>query len=306
MALIHRLAIVGVGLIGGSLARALKRAKACEYVVGCARDRERLKKAVALGVIDEFNTDVGSAVRGADMVVVATPLGTTKAVFQSMAGQLNADAIVTDAGSAKEQVVAAARAFLNRHFRLFVPGHPVAGTEKSGVEASCAELFEGHRVILTPLDETDAIAVERVQMMWEKTGAEVVTMGAERHDRLLAATSHLPHVLAYSLVDCLTRMDERQDIFRFAAGGFADFTRIASSSPRMWHDICFANRDNLVRMLEQFGAHLEEIKDAIRRDDSQAVMEVLTRAKAARDDYAAERNTQGGTSKSGHDVDPES
>ena len=288
MALIRRLAIIGVGLIGGSLARAVRRANACEYVVGCARDRERLKKAVALGVIDEFNTDVGSAVRGADMVVIATPLGTTQAVLQSMAGQLDANAIVTDVGSAKEQVVAAARACLNRHFKLFVPGHPVAGTEKSGVEASFAELFQGHRVILTPLAETDAVAVERVQMMWEKTGAKVVTMGVEQHDRILAATSHLPHVLAYSLVDCLAQMNERQDIFRFAAGGFADFTRIASSSPRMWHDICFANRDNLLQMLEQVSTHLEELKDAIRHADSQAVMDVLTRAKAARDDYAAE------------------
>ncbi|MCI0400150.1 MAG: prephenate dehydrogenase/arogenate dehydrogenase family protein [Gammaproteobacteria bacterium] len=304
--MIGRLAIIGVGLIGGSLARALKRARACEHVIGCARNQEGLKKAMALGVIDEFAMDVGSATEGADMVVVATPLGTTEAILKSMAGHLHADALVTDVGSAKATVAAAARKSLDRHLALFVPGHPVAGTEKSGVEASFAELFEGHRVILTPLLETDPKAVQRVQKMWEKTGAEVIMMDVERHDKLLAATSHLPHTLAYSLVDCLAQMDERADIFRFAAGGFADFTRIASSSPSMWHDICLANRDNLLEVIEQFSHRLEELKDALREADSNALMEMLTRAKAARDVYAANCNSQRAPGKTGPAVGPKS
>jgi len=287
---IDHLAVLGVGLIGGSLARALKRKKYCRRVTGSGRHQGNLEKAVALGVIDDFHLNPAEAVRGADVVLLATPLATTGPLCRALAPGLKDDAIVTDAGSAKMSVIDAARAALPaQHFRNFVPAHPIAGTEKSGVEASFAELYEKHLVILTPVPETAPAAVERVGAMWRAAGAEVVNMPAERHDEVLAATSHLPHMLAYALVDCLARMQEREEIFRFAAGGFADFTRIASSNPEMWHDICLANRESLLRMVDRFGQHLEEVRLAVERGDSARLLEIFSRAKHARDEFGRTR-----------------
>jgi len=288
--LINRLAIIGVGLIGGSLARALKRKKACGSVIGYGRDMANLQKAVDLKVIDEFSLTIASAVKDADVVVLATPLNTTEALLKSMRGYLRDDVIITDAGSAKGSVVEAARNTLDKLFPRFVPGHPIAGKEKSGVEASVADLFEGHRVILTPLPETSINALGLISEMWELTGAEVVQLSVEQHDEILAATSHLPHMLAYALVDCLAGMQEREEIFKFAAGGFADFTRIASSHPQMWHDICFSNRKALLNALDQFDEYLNKIRVAIREDDSDELLKIFTRARETRDRFTQMRN----------------
>ncbi len=286
---IDHLTIIGIGLIGGSLARALKRANVCDRVTGCARSIPELEKAVALGVIDDFSTNPADAVKGADLVLVAIPLGACEQLFEKIAPHLGAETIVTDAGSVKGSIVDSARKKLGDHFPRFVPGHPIAGTEKSGVDASFAELFDDHRVILTPVDETDPLALDRVRTMWEKAGSGVDFMSVARHDEVLAATSHLPHVMAYSLVNTLSKMEESGDVFRFAAGGFADFTRIASSSPQMWHDIVFANREAVLGLLDSYEKGIDDLKAALQNDDSQFVMNMLAEAKQARDDFADNR-----------------
>ena len=288
-AMIRRLCIIGAGLIGGSLARDLGRLGQVGEIVGSSRHASNLERAVALGVIDRFDTDAARAVAGADMVVVAAPLGAMAGIFEHIREALGDDAVITDVGSAKGSVVAAARAGLGPRYARFVPAHPVAGTEHSGVEASAEHLFERRRVILTPTPETDACALGRVARMWEAVGAEVVEMDVTRHDEVLAATSHLPHMLAYTLVDVLGGMEERAEIFRFSAGGLRDFTRVASSDPQMWHDICQANRDALSDVLERFGAGLGRLGDAVRRGDGAFVRSVFVRAKAIRDRYCGDR-----------------
>lgn len=280
---LKRLCIIGVGLIGGSLARALRQADAAGEIVGAGRGRTTLERAVELGVIDRFETDPGAAVRDADMVVVAVPLKAIRPVLASIAGHLPPNCVLTDVGSAKQCVVDDARAVFGTLPAGFIPGHPIAGTERSGVEASFPELFQGRRVILTPLLESEAWAHERVKAMWEATGAEVVDMGVRHHDDVLAATSHLPHVLAYTLVDSLARLDDRAEIFRYAAGGFRDFTRIASSDPVMWRDICLANQTPLLAILRRFGDDLDRLTRAIEQGDGEAIMATFQRAKHARD-----------------------
>ncbi len=281
--LIHRLCIIGVGLIGGSLARALRQAGEVGEVIGCGRNEDNLRAAIRLGVVDRYYTDPVDAVAGADVVVMAVPLGAMEPVLRAIAPHLAPGCVVTDVGSAKGSVVADVERVYGYMSPNFVPGHPIAGTEKSGVEASFATLFHGRRVILTPVAGTTAVAHHLVRRMWELTGAEVVDMDVRHHDAVLAATSHLPHMLAYTLVDTLARLDDRAEIFRYAAGGFRDFTRIASSDPRMWHDICVANREQLLKMIELFGADLERLATAIRNDDRAAVLATFERAKTARD-----------------------
>ncbi|MGF1529693.1 MAG: prephenate dehydrogenase [Candidatus Competibacterales bacterium] len=287
MRVAERLCIVGVGLIGGSLARALKAVAAVGVVVGAGRSRESLERAVALGVIDRYGLDVAEAVVGADVIVVAVPLGAVAPCLAAVAKGADPDAVITDVASAKGAVVAAAKAAFGGVVpQNFVPGHPIAGTEHSGVEASFAELFQGRQVILTPLAETSAAAQRRVHALWQTTGAQVVDMGVEHHDQVLAATSHLPHMLAYTLVDSLARRDERTEIFRYAAGGFRDFTRIASSDPTMWRDICLANGEALLAAMADFRADLDQLQEAIRRRDGAAIMTIFQRAKRARDNLS--------------------
>jgi prephenate dehydrogenase len=283
--MIERLAIVGVGLIGGSLARALREAGAVGEVVGCGRALPNLERALELGVIDRFDQDPGVAVAGADMVFVAVPLGAMRGIFEAIKDRLRPDAVVTDGGSVKGSVVADARAVFGAPPPWLVPGHPIAGTERSGVDASFASLYRDRRVILTPLAETDPEAVARVDWMWRTCGADVTRMSVVHHDEVLAATSHLPHMLAFGLVDALARMDETEEIFRYAAGGFRDFTRIASSSPVMWRDICMANREALSAMLARFSVELTDLAQAIRLGDGRYLLEVFERGKAARDRY---------------------
>ena len=283
--MIRRLCIVGTGLIGGSLARDLRRLGEVGEVVGSSRHPANLERAVDLGVIDRFDVDVARAVTGADMVVVAVPLGAISGVFERIRDAVDDDAVITDVGSAKSSVVAAARSVLGLRLSQFVPGHPIAGTEHFGVDASTERLFERRRVILTPTAETSGIAVERVSDMWRLVGSEVIEMDVNRHDEVLAATSHLPHMLAYTLVDVLGGMKERAEIFRLSAGGLRDFTRIASSDPQMWQDICLANREAMVDAIERFGSELGQLTDAIRRGDGEFVRLVFTRAKSVRDTY---------------------
>ena len=288
---INRLAIIGVGLIGGSLARSLRQQGVVDHIVGYGRTISSLEKAVKLGVIDEFKTDTAEAVADADVIVLATPLGTFEAILKEIQPVIKADAIITDVGSAKGSVVDAAKSALN-NISNFIPGHPVAGTEKSGVDASFAELFEAHRVILTPTEETDPSSLEFIKTMWESTGADVVMMGVEQHDQVLAATSHLPHMLAYALVDCLASMDDSDEIFCNAAGGFADFTRIASSSPEMWHDICYSNRKGLLTVLNKFDEHIDQIRQAIQNEDSKTLLGIFNRAKQGRDNFMDQRKNR--------------
>lgn len=288
--IIQRLCIIGVGLIGGSLARALKKAGAVGEVIGVSRDVTHLKKAEKLGVIDSFETDITVAVKGCDMVVLAVPLGAMQSVFEKIAPVITSEMIITDVGSAKASVIKSAKSVFNTLPETLVPGHPIAGTEKSGVEAAFAELYENRRIIITPLETSSNVAIEKVRNMWQACGAEVVETTVEHHDEVLAATSHLPHMLAYSLVDTLAKMDSKNEIFDFAAGGFRDFTRIASSDPDMWHDICLANSDALVKMIKRFSDDLQQISNAIEKNDSVYLRETFSRAKKARDEFCEDKH----------------
>ena len=274
-----------MGLIGGSVALALREAAMVKEVVGCGRSVENLQQAQALGIIDHYTHDVSVAVQGADMVLLAVPLGAMRTTLKAMQGHLAAGAVVTDAGSVKGSVVADVRAVFDGMPGFFVPGHPIAGTERSGADAAFATLYRKRRVILTPLSETDKGALRRVEEMWRQCGAEVTCMAVEHHDEILAATSHLPHMLAFSLVDSLARLKENDEIFRYAAGGFRDFTRIASSNPVMWRDICVANQQALSAMLTRFADELHELAATLERGDGAGLLEIFERAKKARDRY---------------------
>ncbi|MEJ2061389.1 MAG: prephenate dehydrogenase/arogenate dehydrogenase family protein [Gammaproteobacteria bacterium] len=282
--MIDRLTIIGVGLIGGSLALALRHSGYCREIVGTSRRTEHLEEAVRLGVIDRYSTDPAEAVKGADMVLLAVPLGAMGTACAQIREALEPGAIVTDAGSAKQSVVRDVEAVLGQR-ATFVPGHPIAGTERSGVAAAFPELYEGRRVILTPLPYSDPEAVGQVRRMWEVAGAVVEEMSVAHHDTILAVTSHLPHMLAFSLVGSLGRMGESDEVFRYAAGGFRDFTRIASSDPVMWRDICLANREALLDALEHFREDLDGLTEAIRAGDEARLLDIFARAKAARDRF---------------------
>jgi len=283
--MIDRLSIIGVGLIGGSLARALKRAGACGEIVGCGRDEENLYRAVEQGVIDRYELDPARAVKGADVVVLAVPVGAIERMIAAIQPYLEPDAVITDVGSTKGSVVQAVERAFGEIPPGFVPGHPIAGTEKSGVDASFPELFRDRRVILTPVAGTRPDATATVRAMWETTGAEVVEMDVFHHDEVLAATSHLPHLLAFTLVDTLSRLEEHPEIFDFAAGGFRDFTRIASSDPVMWRDICLSNSESVLAVLDRYTEELDTLAAAIRAGDGDDVLESFQRAKAARDKF---------------------
>ena len=281
--MIERLCVVGVGLIGGSLARALRRAGAVAEVVGTSRREEHLRRAHELGVVDRWSVDACEAVRGADMVVVCTPMGAMESIFRALRPGLDPGAALTDAGSVKQTVFRAARSAFGRVPPFLVPAHPIAGTEHSGVDASFESLYDGRRVILTPGAAADPAAVERVEAMWRAAGAETDRMDAARHDGILASVSHLPHLLAYALVDLVAA--DPGECFRYAAGGFRDFSRIASSDPVMWRDICLENREAIVDRLEAFGARISDLAETVRRGDGGALFDRFARAKSARDAY---------------------
>lgn len=283
--MIQRLCIVGVGLIGGSLALALRKAGYVNEIVGTSRDQAHLRRAVELGVIDRFDLNIAHAAAAADVVVLCVPLGAMEPVCQQLKETFASDRILTDVGSSKARVVAAVRSAFGELPSGFVPGHPIAGTEKSGVDAAFAELFQNRRTVLTPLESTSKQACRTVVDMWKATGSIVEIATVDHHDQVLAATSHLPHMLAFGLVDTLARLGNHNEIFRYAAGGFRDFTRIASSDPVMWRDICLANRQALLSIMARFQADLDILTEAIDKEDGDLLLEIFTRAKLARDTY---------------------
>lgn len=290
MALPHNnLVILGLGLIGGSLARAARASGFCERVTGWGYRETSLQRGVELGVIDDFTLDLDQAIAQADILAICTPTLTAADVLVRILDATGGGAsgpVITDAASVKGNLRDAAVGAVGRMPPRLVLGHPIAGSERSGVDASSAGLFRNHRVILTPEEGNDPEAVAVIRDMWLSTGAEVVEMSVAQHDSVLAATSHLPHALAYALVDALASDASSDEIFRCAAGGFRDFTRIASSDPVMWRDIALANSDALLDAIDQFSAHLGSLREAVAGGNGEVLEATFTRAKAARDRFA--------------------
>lgn len=284
--LFGRLVVIGLGLIGGSFAKGLRERGLFFEVVGVDLDAQSCQLAVQQGVVDRCESDLAKACQGADVIQLAVPILAMEKLLGQLAQLDLGDAVLTDVGSAKGSVVRAARRVLEGRLARLVPGHPIAGSEQSGVEAAKADLFRRHKVILTPLAETDAAALARIDLLWRELGADVEHMDIEHHDQVLAATSHLPHMLAFTLVDSLAKRSENLEIFRYAAGGFRDFTRIAGSDPVMWHDIFIANRDAVLRTLDAFRDDLDALREAIAEGDGHHLLGVFTRARVAREHFS--------------------
>ncbi|MCL5060452.1 MAG: prephenate dehydrogenase/arogenate dehydrogenase family protein [Candidatus Thermoplasmatota archaeon] len=278
--IVDTLAIVGTGLIGGSFSLALKRAGAVRTVLGVERNPASLDAAVERGLIDRAVDWAGAG--QADCILLALPVGETDAILKQLAPHLKAGAIVTDAGSTKASVVAAARTALGARFADFVPGHPIAGSEQSGPGAARADLYQGKKVVLTPQPDTRAAALATVKALWEAAGAQVEMLDADLHDRVFAAVSHLPHLAAFALVDELAQRADGDVFFRYAASGFRDFTRIAGSSPEMWRDIALANREAVLAELDAYLAALQALRSAVSAEDAEALLAVFSRAREAR------------------------
>ena len=282
---LRKLAVFGVGLIGGSFARALKQAGAVQTVAGVGRSRANLERALQLGVIDEIAPDAQAAMADADLTLVAVPVAQTEQVLAEIAPHLPVDCVVSDAGSTKQDVVAAARRALGAKLSQFVPAHPIAGAELSGVEAASPTLFRERLVVLTPLDGTSAEACTRVESAWRLCGARVMRMTPRRHDQVFAAVSHLPHALAFALVEMIANRPDAQELFSFAGAGFRDFTRIAGSSPEMWRDICLANREALLTEIAAYQAALATLAEYIRSGQDAAIEGVFRQARTARGEW---------------------
>ena len=280
-----RVAVIGVGLIGGSFSLALKEKKLCGHVVGAGRGAANLKTAMRRGAIDSTAADAATAVRDADLVLVAAPVAQFEKIFLAIGSNLAPDALVMDAGSTKRDVVAAARRGLGGKLARFVPAHPIAGAEHSGAAAANPGLFRGRRVVLTPLKENRKRDVDAVAALWSSIGARVSRMTPAAHDAVFAAVSHLPHLLAYALVDDVRRRSNAAQLFGYAAGGFRDFTRIASSHPEMWRDICMANRDRLLHELHLYEKKLKEISQMLETSDAPALEKLFAEARAAREKW---------------------
>ncbi len=288
--IIKRLAIIGVGLIGGSLARALKAEGMVDEIIGVGHDAAELDLALDLGVIDRSETSPARAACGADMIVLATPVGSMPLVFEAITPSLSRDVVVTDVGSVKEVLITAARSALGAHFPRYVPGHPIAGAEQSGVRASRPDLFTGRRAVLTPVADTEPAAVEQVTRLWQTVGATVSTLDPRQHDEILALTSHLPHLLAFSAVGLLGDHDdghlpEGASLLDFAGTGFCDFTRIAASDPAMWRDICLNNPRALIQVIAAYRDRLDILSRALAEGDQERLFEIFARAQRLRANY---------------------
>ena len=281
-----KLVIFGVGLIGGSVALAVKKAGFVTHIVGIGRSDKSLHEALNLGVIDAAQTNVGAAINAADMVLIAAPVAQTKVILQSIKAHLNSQTIITDAGSTKGDVLANAREILGDQFSQFVGGHPIAGAEKSGVSAANGDLFLGKNVVLTPTPETNIHALASIVELWQKCGAKVSEMSAENHDAIFAAVSHLPHLLAFALVHDIASRPNAEELFSFAASGFRDFTRIAGSSPEMWRDISLANRTALLGEISAFENELIQLKQLLASEDGASLQALFERASVARNNWA--------------------
>ena len=290
---VAKLAVIGVGLIGGSFALALKAAAQVRTVVGIGRGRANLDQALARGIVDRavtLDADWTRELADADLVLLATPVAQFPGLFAALSGRLPGHAIVTDAGSTKQNVIAAARLHLRDAISRFVPGHPIAGTEHTGAQAAFATLYRDRNVVLTPLAETDPAAIATVASLWTACGANVREFDPAVHDRIFAAVSHLPHLLAFALVDQLAARPDAGELFRYAASGFRDFTRIAAGSPEMWRDIALANRDALLVEIDAYRGELDRIAAMVAASDGAALEAVFTRAAAARRAWGA-KNT---------------
>ena len=281
--IIEKLAIVGTGLIGGSFALALKQAGVVGEVLGIGRNASSLAQAQKLGLIDRAAD--WAAAGQADCILLAIPVGDTEAVLTQLLPHLKPGAIITDAGSTKAHVIETARRVLGTRLADFVPAHPIAGSEQSGPGAARADLFQGKRVVLTPVTETRADALATVQALWEAAGAQLETLDAALHDRIFAAVSHLPHLAAFALVDELSGRADSDTFFKFAASGFRDFTRIAGSSPEMWRDIAVANREALLIELDAYLTALQALRQSVAAGDADALLELFSRARAARKNW---------------------
>ncbi|MDX1398915.1 MAG: prephenate dehydrogenase/arogenate dehydrogenase family protein, partial [Oceanospirillum sp.] len=283
---IKKTLVIGLGLIGGSLALALRKAGLAGTIIGCDRDQDEVDLAIQIGMIDQGSTQAEDWIAEADLIVVSVPVIAMESVMEQLKPLLRPDTIVTDVGSSKGSVQQSAVKIWGQLPANFILGHPIAGSEKSGVSAALVDLYQNHLMILTPAPENNPQAVSVVSQMWQAAGAEVLTMDIERHDEVLAATSHLPHMLAFSLVDTLASQDESLEIFRYAAGGFRDFTRIAASDPVMWRDIYIANKPAVLQALTEFEQGLSRLRTAIEESDSDAMLGIFTRAKAAREHFS--------------------
>ncbi len=280
---INKLVIIGVGLIGGSFALALKKAKAVKRVVGVGRTRKNLNAALKLGVIDEISLDATQAVRDADMVLIGTPVGQMAGVMKLIAPHLGDKTIITDGGSTKQDVIACARKHLGAHFKNFVPAHPMAGTENSGAAAAFAELYQGRKVIIVPQKETSRSAVTQVRAAWVACGANVVRLQAREHDEILAAVSHLPHVAAFTLMSTLAKRKDAKRILAFSAGGLRDTVRISGSSPEMWRDIFLANRKALLAEVDKYLIEIKYLRSFLKAGDGDAMQALFEHAREARE-----------------------
>ena len=285
---VRKFVVIGLGLIGGSLAAALKAKNHRTEVVGVVRRKETATIALESGLVDRAVlslSDIAAELGEGDIIFIAVPTLAVDKVFAEIHQYVSPNVTITDGASVKGSVLRSIESVYGCVPPQFVPGHPIAGSEKSGVTAADKDLYVDHRVILTPVQATDDCHLQRVTAMWELAGAEVLTMPVEEHDAVLAATSHLPHAIAYSLVDTLANDSENENIFRYAAGGFKDFTRIASSDPRMWHDIMQANRDSVLDAIDLFQANLAQLRSAIEEGDGHYLLDTFTRAKTARDHF---------------------
>jgi prephenate dehydrogenase len=284
---LRKLAVIGTGLIGGSFALALRRSGFAGPITGFDRDPSALERAAALHVIDEIAESASEAARGAEMVVVAVPVRAIGPVLHDVGLALDGSAVVMDVGSTKAEVIETARHELRERFPRFVPAHPIAGREASGVDAASNDLFRGARVVITPVAETDPRAADFVRAAWEAAGARVSTLSPEDHDRIFAAVSHLPHLLSFALVSEIASRPDSSDLFGFAAGGFRDFTRIAASSPEMWRDIALQNRDALLAELDRYGLRLAVFRELIEKGDGPALERLMAEARSARTAWTA-------------------
>lgn len=281
----ERVAIIGVGLIGGSFSLALKERNLCRHVAGAGRSAANLQLALERGIIDSIAAGPAEAVRDADLVMVATPVAQFGGILREIGAILKPGALVTDAGSTKRDVVAAARGALGSKIAQFIPAHPIAGAEHSGAAAAKADLFRDRRVVVAPLEENSERDIAAVAGLWAAAGARVSRMTPQEHDAVFAAVSHLPHVLAFALVDDVSKRPDAAQLFGYAAGGFRDFTRIASSHPEMWRDICMANRDRLLHELQLYQEKLNAIGRMLEAGDAAALENLFSEARAAREKW---------------------
>lgn len=281
-----KVVVFGVGLIGGSFALALKAAEQVEEIVGFGRSLGTLTQALDLGIIDRVGANPGHEVADADLVLIATPVGQMPEIMARIAPYLGAETVVTDGGSTKSDVVAAAREYFGDKIGQFIPAHPIAGAENSGAAAARADLYREKKVVLTPLPENSVLNIARVRSAWEWCGALVHELHAAEHDRVFAAVSHLPHLLSFALVHDLAIRDNSDLFFSYAASGFRDFTRIAASHPEMWRDVCLANRSALLGELERYQAQLTQLHAALQNNDGKALEQVFDVARTARRGWA--------------------